>query len=120
MMTTFGKLWTRPTVSMSFQNQRGSYFYIAKLSKNMKSRVLIKLNDSLTVWSWLSVRVLISLRRERQIRVGRVCLSWPVRAVGAMSGYQLLDSSFSENVALCDGATFMRLDNIKTPFGVWS
>ena len=38
----------------------------------------------------------------------------------AMSGDQLPESSFSENVALCDGATFMRLDNIKTPFGVWS
>ena len=33
---------------------------------------------------------------ERQIRV---CLSWPVKAVRAMSGDQLLESSFSENVA---------------------
>ena len=40
-----------------------------------------------------------------------------MRAVGAMSGDQLLESSFSENVSFCDGATFMRLDNIKTPFG---
>ena len=43
-----------------------------------------------------------------------------MRAVGAMSGDQLPESSFSENVSFCDGATFMRLDNIKTPFGVWS
>ena len=86
-MTTFGKLWA---------SLDEKFLVLELLSRNIKRCMCIGHQMAVLLYDLQSECASVDQPEERQIRV---CLSWPVRAVRAMSGDQLLESSFSENVA---------------------
>ena len=85
-MTTFGKLWA---------SLDEKFLVLELLSRNIKRCMCIGHQMAVLLYDLQSECTGV-YHEKRQIRV---CLSWPVKAVRAMSGDQLLESSFSENVA---------------------